>query len=309
MTNQNKPKKYPDYSETTFAFCLTYQIYRAMERERLECFPDFLSTSVEGKEGGGYDVKVGNSIFLQFKRSKKFDINTCKDAALVRSLKDQGILSLKFKFQLREHQHKLLLEHCETEHHVYYAAPLFLEAAELQANFLNENASELIKNTAFIRPQPTGNWDKGDSDEIRKVIENPKEPNPIGVESHKMLFAHEQAYICSEPVKVKKFLTGDQLLRLVKESEIDDVGKYLNNLFNRIKKADGDEFQKFAQFVPEDESLHPDLRKYLQLHAYFKVKYEMEFFLFVLSTIEGKHRQIKKSDAGLVDLFQRKLYS
>lgn len=308
MTSQKKPK-YPDYSETTFASILTRRICEALEANGFrQCYPESPNTKEEGGKGRasakndlqGVDVRIegaGTPLFLQFKRSFKFSIHSCRDGELKSRLEELGVRSLEFQFDLRESQHKALVSRLKSEPHVYYAAPLFLKASQLKTKFL-EGGDELIKSTAFIRPQQSG-VDHSSS----PVIKNPQLANQIGEGSHRMLFNDHQAFICSEPIAIKQFLTGSQLLdALVKNLNIGDLKQYLDDLFERMKMIDGEVFQEFGQRVSNNDTYPPDLQKYLQLKDYFKAKYELEFFLFVEDAKQHKRKLLQATQKNMLEL-------
>ena len=61
-----------EFSETQFSFCFTFEYIKMFYPSGP--IPIFPNTVKEGREGGGYDVKVDGNIFLQFKIPKFYNI-------------------------------------------------------------------------------------------------------------------------------------------------------------------------------------------------------------------------------------------
>lgn len=117
-----------DFSETQFAFCFTFEILKNYPNLVM---PQFPNTVQEGRRGGGYDVAIDGSIFIQFKipnyHKRKNDY--------------------KIKIDTECKQHALLKELKKPANCVYYAAPKFHTSDDLE-KFYNSNLIE--RNSALF---------------------------------------------------------------------------------------------------------------------------------------------------------------
>jgi hypothetical protein len=139
----------PDISEFSYGFALTSEL---VDRYgvRPAGAPIFLNLQEEGQPGGGYDVEIpAIAIFLQFKLSHRLERGSALHAGTV------GIPHYRFELRPLKHsdQHNLLLELEGAGNEVYYAAPEFHQAPELNARFA---ASTIAANTAFFSPVDIG---------------------------------------------------------------------------------------------------------------------------------------------------------
>lgn len=121
-----------DFSETQFAFCFTFEILQKYFPR--EIVPHFPNTVEEGRSGGGYDVSIDGSLFLQFK---------------VPVYLKKG--KYKIKIHTEDEQFRLLKELNRPANLVYYSAPKFHTREDIENFYIKkqiENNSALfsIKN-------------------------------------------------------------------------------------------------------------------------------------------------------------------
>lgn len=138
-----------DLSEFSFGYALTESLIKGLPHG-LTAAPLFPSLKKEGQPGGGYDLKLsfqGFILFLQFKLSDRMERSTAKEA------KDGVLETPFFRMHLRSSaksdQHQLLLDLEGGGNTVFYAAPEFSTAVELDEAYL---ADEVVAQTVFIRP-------------------------------------------------------------------------------------------------------------------------------------------------------------
>lgn len=177
----------PEISEFSYGFALTNEIVGWAPISTAPLFPSLIE---EGKEGGGYDVRLdmpGVPLYLQFKRAD------CMTRRSAREMRDYNLpLTLPFyRFKITEagksNQHLLLLELDNGTNAVFYAAPRFHALAEIDAAWTN---NEVASRSIFVAPRLIGELDN---------------------ESHHVAFDDNRAFLCSDPRPVD-FLTSDRLV-------------------------------------------------------------------------------------------------
>jgi len=139
----------PDISEFSYGFALTSEL---VDRYgiRPAGAPIFPNLQQEGQSGGGYDVEIpAIAVFLQFKLSHRMERQSALHAATI------GVPHYRFELRPLKHsdQHNLLLELEAADNEVYYVAPEFHQAPELNARFA---ARTVAANTAFFSPSDIG---------------------------------------------------------------------------------------------------------------------------------------------------------
>ena len=144
----------PEFSELSYAFAYAAELARKLS-SNLTVAPSFPSTSVEGTKGYGYDLKLGLSgipLFLQFKLAHCM---IRKDAAEFSSGKFvQGKpVDPVYRFYLmalgKSRQTALMLQLEKRHDLVFYVAPAFHKAQELNKHFI---AGSVEKHSRAIRP-------------------------------------------------------------------------------------------------------------------------------------------------------------
>lgn len=203
----------PDISEFSYGYAVTEEL-AVNHKSRVVAAPIFPSLYEEGKNGGGYDVKIpfrGTPVFLQFKLS---------DYLSRKSAKEHISLSLKlpyYRMHLRplkhSQQHQLLLDLEATGETVYYIAPEFHLPKELNRHYL---ARSVLKNSAAFAPSVIGAL-----------------PDP---DDHYVVFekGSTYGYRCSdEPKRVERTNLTSALEALRRRKRVRDLGEEGLSALNR----------------------------------------------------------------------------
>jgi len=139
----------PNISEFSYGFALTSEIVKTFGLSGHGA-PSFPNQVVEGKPGGGYDMKLpGLPIFVQFKLSQCLTTKNAKDSSHF------GLPYYRFNIRAQKYskQHQLLLDLEAKGKKAYYAAPRFHEPSELDDAFSGAN---VIAQSAFFAPSSIG---------------------------------------------------------------------------------------------------------------------------------------------------------
>lgn len=177
------------FSETQFAFCYVFELIAKYPK----LMPLFPNTVQEGRKGGGYDVEIDGSLFLQFKipeyltRDKKYKIK------------------IDTKIGKKEHNQFTLLKELKRNkpaNIVYYCAPKFHEEEKLRELY---HAQGIENNSAHFPIEQFPDNGKHHNlkyeyeyeyelDQDGKSIEiiNTKEPNTFGL-------------LYSKPIKISSY--------------------------------------------------------------------------------------------------------
>lgn len=143
----------PQISEFSYGYALMEELVTYLKHSKIKSAPVFPSLYDEGRQGGGYDMKLEVEtfpLFIQFKlseyitaiaRSKEVKANVYK--------KGKRFYRMKIWAKKYSKQHDLLLSLQQNNAYVYYAAPLFYKSEELNRYYMGQ---EIIKNSAFLRP-------------------------------------------------------------------------------------------------------------------------------------------------------------
>lgn len=146
----------PDISEFSYGYALTEELASG-PLGPLTAAPVFPSLLQEGRTGGGFDVKLpfsGVPLFLQFKVSHWME----RSLALEWSLMGGPYYRMHLRSLRHSRQHNLLRELESAGRIVYYAAPMFHEAAVLNDAYLGR---QVVAMSAFFRPNDIGALDDG----------------------------------------------------------------------------------------------------------------------------------------------------
>lgn len=146
----------PEISEFSYGFALTNQLVSWSELIAAPIFPSLIE---EGKEGGGYDVKLqfpGVPLYLQFKRAHCMTRRSASEIS-----KHKARLAVPFyRFYITEsgtsNQHSMLLELDDGVNQVFYAAPRFHKIREINAAW---HANAVASQSIFLRPRVIGALD------------------------------------------------------------------------------------------------------------------------------------------------------
>ncbi|MFZ4439378.1 MAG: hypothetical protein ACOYOS_13185 [Syntrophales bacterium] len=140
----------PMISEFSYGYALTEEL-AAGYRSALRGAPVFPSLIDEGSRGG-YDLALpvlGAPLFLQFKLSHYLK----KSSALEWSHWNQPYFRMHLRPLRYSKQHNLLLTWERAGNEVYYATPMFYQAADLNAAYAGRR---MVQSSAFFRPQDIG---------------------------------------------------------------------------------------------------------------------------------------------------------
>ena len=176
-----------EFSEFTYGFSLVNELTKTLPCIAVPIFP---SLPEEGKEGGGYDVKLllskkGKILNLQFK------LSDWMKAPSAREYKIPGhSLSLPYyRFEITNEriskQHSLLLSLENIEPLTFYAAPAFHLNDEINSHW---DSDSVTQNSVFVKPSS-----------IRAL----PDPNPHRVCFDTASIANKQAYFFSEPQEIE----------------------------------------------------------------------------------------------------------
>ena len=142
----------PDISEFSYGYALTEDLIR-WEGKLLTAAPVFPSLIVEGKSGGGYDLKLefaGMPLFLQFKLS---DYMRRGEVEFANKIFAEPFYRMHLRSRKRSRQHELLLELESAGNEVYYVAPKFHEVVELNDAYANKR---IVNRSVFVPPSSIG---------------------------------------------------------------------------------------------------------------------------------------------------------
>jgi len=143
---------HPKISEFSYGFAITTELVRASGS--VTAAPVFPSLFEEGQIGGGWDVRLdrpGLPLFLQFKLCHQMIRRNCREVT-------QGSFNVPcYRMHLRSarssRQHEMLLDLEWKGQEVYYVAPEFHLAEELNDAFLQRLVCE---RSIWIRPSEIG---------------------------------------------------------------------------------------------------------------------------------------------------------
>jgi len=142
-----------EFSEFSYGFVLTAELIKRFDK-RMSAAPVFPSLREEGKTGGGYDVKLpGVPMFLQFKLSDRMKRKSAQELQTTPSPLKIEFYRMHLRPRKKSKQHSLLLELESAGNLVFYAAPGFFEAKELDLAYSNQ---QVINRSVFIRPTSIG---------------------------------------------------------------------------------------------------------------------------------------------------------
>jgi hypothetical protein len=131
------------FSETQFSFCFTFEyLQRFLPVIPLPIFPN---TVVEGKAGGGYDVRINGSFFFQFKIPKFYDIENNFTRQKWNCVGGQPYYSIKLNTD--SEQFRLLKALKRPTNKVYYVTPEYHRAKQIGSYY---NANKIVTNSAMF---------------------------------------------------------------------------------------------------------------------------------------------------------------
>lgn len=209
----------PEISEFSYGFALTNEIVSWSDLRAAPVFPSLIE---EGREGGGYDVKLqlpAAPLFLQFKRSEYM---TRRSAREYRNVRDQGgRLSVPFhRFPITEaptsNQHDMLLGLDVAPNYVFYAAPRFHTLDEINHAWTTNGVAS---SSVFIAPSQIGSLDD---------------------DPHTIAFDGAQIWRCSEPARVEGLDSEQLLAKLLGaiQEDIRPLKEKLPELVEELRQAE-----------------------------------------------------------------------
>jgi hypothetical protein len=138
-------------TEFSYGYCVTEEFANGMGAG-LKAAPYFPSLYTEGKPGGGFDVRIGSAIFLQFKLCQELTRRSARETRA-------GLLNPTF-FRFRLHrkdlsdQHEMLIDlENQPGNQVYYVAPGFADVNALDRFYA---AKQVITRSAMFSPRDIG---------------------------------------------------------------------------------------------------------------------------------------------------------
>lgn len=144
----------PEFSELSFAFAYMAELAKKLSGT-ITTAPSFPSTLTEGKTGFGYDVKIGLSgipVFLQFKLAHCMKYRSAAEFAKGKFAHGKPVDPV-YRFYLmalgKSRQTSLMLKLEKRHDLVFYVAPAFHKASELDSHFVS---SSVEANSRSFRP-------------------------------------------------------------------------------------------------------------------------------------------------------------
>ena len=143
-----------DFSEFTYGFSLVSELASALSCTAVPIFPSLVE---EGREGGGYDVKLltsrGKILNFQFKLSERMKATSSRE----HNIPGHGLSLPYYRFAIASglisRQHPLLLALEDIEPLTFYAAPKFHENEEINERWKRGAVTE---GSVFVRPSSIG---------------------------------------------------------------------------------------------------------------------------------------------------------
>ncbi|MGB6301976.1 MAG: hypothetical protein WBF90_38200 [Rivularia sp. (in: cyanobacteria)] len=147
----------PKISEFSYGYALTEELVTYFKHSNIKSAPVFPSLYEEGRQGGGYDMKLEFEtfpLFIQFKLSE-YITAIARSKEVKASIYKKGKRFYRMKIWAKKYskQHDLLLSLQQKNPYVYYAAPMFYKSEELNRYYMSH---EIIKNSAFLTPCTIG---------------------------------------------------------------------------------------------------------------------------------------------------------
>jgi hypothetical protein len=252
------------FSEFSYGYALTEEIASG-KLGPLIGFPIFPSPYREGRHGGGYDIQLpllGAPLFLQFKLSHYLWRSNAREWA--------NFAGPYYRMYLRplrhSRQHSLLVDLARKQE-VYYVAPEFYKASELNDAYTNKNVFE---RSVFFNPLDIGNLP---DDDVHYVVFN---------RSNSVAYLHSE-----EPRKIERLYFGKEFLGIqslrtsqrktkVNEGFFEELSYQMAGIIrNRIP-----EFDQLEVFQIEVQKKRETVREKAQFSAYLARSYfDAELFI------------------------------
>ncbi len=204
-----------EFSEFTYGFSLVNELAKALSCTAVPIFPSLLE---EGKEGGGYDVRLlykkGKILNFQFKLSDWMKMRSAREY----NTSGHSLFLPYYRFEITSEriseQHSLLLSLENIEPLTFYAAPVFHLSDEINAHWSSDS---ITQNSVFAKPSSIGTL---------------HDPNPHRVCFDAASIAKKQAYFFSEPEEIEVFP-----FQSFSELVIKEVAKETDTLESSISRV------------------------------------------------------------------------
>ena len=199
-------------TEFSYGYCVTEEFANGMGAG-LKAAPYFPSLYLEGKPGGGFDVRIGSAVFLQFKLCQELTRRTARETRA-------GLLKPNFfRFWLhrkdRSDQHEMLIDLEEKPgNQVYYIAPGFSDVDTLDKYY---ESQQVIRRSAMFSPREIGILPDTEDHRVSFRPDEPwgwflSDPKQIPIHTKEKVIAQTRKHPLSENGHgVREFL--DQLVR------------------------------------------------------------------------------------------------
>ena len=138
-------------TEFSYGYCVTEEFANG-PGPRLKAAPYFPSLLREGRPGGGFDVRIGSALFLQFKLSERLTRRSAKETT--RGLMQPPFYRFWLHRRNRSNQHRMLIDlESQPGNSVYYIAPKFAELEALNKSFA---ARRVLDDSVMFSPREIG---------------------------------------------------------------------------------------------------------------------------------------------------------
>ena len=203
----------PELSEFSYGFALTNELVGWTALYSAPIFPSLIE---EGKEAGGYDVKLDYPavpLYLQFKRSHCMTRRSAKEIKAYKAALNLPFYRFSITERNRSFLHTSLVELDDGNNLVFYAAPRFHLLIQINEAW---NTGQVANRSVFIAPREIG------------LIEDD--------ESHHIAFDSTHAYFCSDPRQID-YLLPDGIQKAVEQKLNQDqsplrekIGQWVVNI-------------------------------------------------------------------------------
>lgn len=192
----------PRISEFSFGYALTEEIVNLF-RHVIIGAPVFPSLYDEGRDGGGYDLRlnrIGVPLFLQFKLTHQMIRRNASEIRVDHLFADPPFLRMYLMPRRESHQHRMLLDLDDGINDVFYAAPYFYTQTDLNTAYVGRR---VIQNSFFVKPRDIG-----------RLLDD--EEHHIALRAYSLI-----GYFCSEPKKFDKIINSERFILSIKDKLIE----------------------------------------------------------------------------------------
>lgn len=229
------------FSEFSYGYALTEDIVRIHNRD-FRIAPIFPSLYEEGKDGGGYDLKLvfgknrGIPLFLQFKLAEWMSRKPANEVTESWFGKEHPCFRMNLHSPKISHQHKLLLdlEQKKLENLVYYAVPGFFSTDDLNNAFIEK---KVCRRSVFFKPS--------DIKELEKLNVIDLKPST----SYRISYTLDNNWICNKAI----LNTQNQVHHHVKGYSCCDLHLNLRNRLSQSRAMGSEEVLNSLLHYMENE--------------------------------------------------------